>query len=134
MGLKGPPVEADFNDNKKSFLVILRDYLVYDKILAYACKHVDAWSNALGPGVIQDEAIQKRWSAVEMKIRLYASLKFKEEMIRRPSSDKKGWILRCNCGDTTNDIQLRQCSECQVARYCSKRCQLDSWYSHHRWS
>ncbi|KAG1839547.1 hypothetical protein DFJ58DRAFT_811997 [Suillus subalutaceus] len=134
MGLKGPPVEADFNDDKKSFLVILHGYLVYDKILTYACKHVDAWSNALGPGVIQDEAIRKRWSAVEMKIRLYASLKSREEMIRRPSSDEKGWILRCYCGDTAEDIQLRQCSECQVVRYCSKRCQRDSWYSHHRWS
>ncbi|KAG1883353.1 hypothetical protein F4604DRAFT_285580 [Suillus subluteus] len=112
MGLKGPPVEADFNDDKKSFLVILHGYLVYDKILTYACKHVDAWSNALGPGVIQDEAIRKRWSAVEMKIRLYASLKSREEMIRRPSPDEKGWILRCYCGDTAEDIQLRQCSEC----------------------
>ncbi|KAG2131314.1 hypothetical protein DEU56DRAFT_813932 [Suillus clintonianus] len=69
-----------------------------------------------------------------MKIRLYVSLRSREEMIRRPSPNKKGWILRCYCDDTAEDIQLRQCSGCQVVRYCSKRCQRDSWSSHHRWS
>ncbi|KAG1895353.1 uncharacterized protein F5891DRAFT_1058987 [Suillus fuscotomentosus] len=134
MGIQGPAVEVDLRDYKKSFLVILDIFLVYDKILTYAYKHVDAWSNALGPDVLPDETIRKRWSAVETKIRLYASLKSREEKIRRPSPDKKGWILRCYCGDTTEDTQLRQCSECQVVRYCSKRCQRDSWYSHHKWS
>ncbi|KAG1888905.1 uncharacterized protein F5891DRAFT_987747 [Suillus fuscotomentosus] len=136
MGIQGPAVEVDLRDYKKSFLVILDIFLVYDKILTYAYKHVDAWSNALGPDVLPDETIRKRWSAVETKIRLYASLKSREEKIRRPSPDKKGWILRvnlpkeqCYCGDTTEDTQLRQCSECQVVRYCSKRCQRDSWWS-----
>ncbi|KAG2149103.1 uncharacterized protein EDB93DRAFT_1103666 [Suillus bovinus] len=76
---------------------------------------------------------------IEKRIRLYASLKSKEEMMRRPSPDEKGWILRanlpeeqCYCGDTTEDTQLKQCSECQIVRYCSKRCQRDAWYSHHR--
>lgn len=133
MGLNGPPVEVDL-DGHTSFLLMLHGYLVYDKILTYACKHVDTWSNTLGPVVVPDETIRKRWSAVERTIRLYASLKSREEMIRRPSPDEKGWILRCYCGDSTEGIQLRQCSECQVVRYCSKRCQRDSWYSHHRWS
>ncbi|KAG1839548.1 hypothetical protein DFJ58DRAFT_811998, partial [Suillus subalutaceus] len=134
MGLKGPLVEVDPNYIDRGFLAMLYYYLVHDKILTYACKHVDAWSNAIVPIVIQDETIRKDWFPVEMKIRLYASLKSREEMIRRPSPDEKGWILRCYCGDTTEDIQLMQCSGCQVVRYCSKRCQRDSWYSHHRWS
>ncbi|KAG1796307.1 uncharacterized protein HD556DRAFT_293844 [Suillus plorans] len=94
MGIQGPAVEVDLRDYKKSFLVILDIFLVYDKILTYAYKRVDAWSNALGPDVLPDETIRKRWSAVETKIRLYASLKSREEKIRRPSPDKKGWILR----------------------------------------
>ncbi|KAG2149091.1 uncharacterized protein EDB93DRAFT_360443 [Suillus bovinus] len=134
MSIKGPPVEADKYCHKKSFLVILHGYLVYDKILTYACTHVDAWSSAFTPNVIQDETVRKGWLAVKMKIRLYASLKSREEMMRRPSPNEKGWILRCYCGDTREDIQLKQCSECQVVRYCSKRCQRDSWYTHHRWS
>ncbi|KAG1728656.1 hypothetical protein EDB19DRAFT_1746006 [Suillus lakei] len=132
MGLKGPSVEVEFNGINKSFPALLYNYLVHDKILTYACKHVDAWSNALGPIVRQDETTRDRWSIVEMKIRLYANLKSREEMIRRPSPDEKGWVLRCHCRDTAEDNQLRQCAGCQVARYCSKRCQRDSWYSHHK--
>jgi hypothetical protein len=94
MSLEGPPVEADFNDHNESFLVTLEYYLVYDKILTYACKHVDAWSNALEPILIQNEAIRKCWSRVKVKTRLFSSLKSREEMIRRPSPDEKGWILR----------------------------------------
>ncbi|KAG1883350.1 hypothetical protein F4604DRAFT_1737716 [Suillus subluteus] len=128
------PLEVDLNDIRTSILMILYDYLVYDKILTYAWKHLDSWSNTLGPIATQNQTIQERWSAVDTKIRLYAGLKFREERIRRPSPDEKGWILRCYCGDTAEDIQLRQCSGCQVVRYCSKRCQRDSWYSHHKWS
>ncbi|KIK35176.1 hypothetical protein CY34DRAFT_596593 [Suillus luteus UH-Slu-Lm8-n1] len=128
------PLELHLCASDISILVILYEYLVHDKILACAWNHLDSWSNALGPIAMQDKSIQERWSAVEMKIRLYTSLKTREEEIRRPSLDDKGWILRCYCSDTTEDIQLRQCSGCQVVRYCSKRCQRGSWYSHHRWS
>lgn len=127
-------LELDLCATGISILVIMYEYLVHDKILAYAWKHLDSWSNALGPITMQDKSIQELWSAVEMKIRLYTSLKSREEETRRPSPDEKGWILRCYCGDTAEDIQLRQCSGCQVVRYCSKRCQRGSWYSHHRWS
>lgn len=120
-------LELDLCSTGISILVIMYEYLVHDKILAYAWKHLDSWSNALGPITMQDKSIQELWSAVEMKIRLYTSLKSREEETRRPSPDEKGWILRCYCGDTAEDIQLGQCSGCQVVRYCSKRCQRGSW-------
>lgn len=88
------PLELDLCATNISILVILYEYLVHDKILAYAWKHLDSWSNALGPIAMQDKSIQERWSAVEMKVRLYTSLKTREEEIRRPSLDEKGWILR----------------------------------------
>ncbi|KAG2035220.1 hypothetical protein BDR03DRAFT_962958 [Suillus americanus] len=55
-------------------------------------------------------------------------------MTRWPSPSEKGWVLQCYCGGTAEDIHLRQCAGCHVVRYCSKRCQRDSWYSHHRLS
>lgn len=118
-------IEVDLRNIDAVFFEILYRYLVYDKILAYTCKHVDAWSNALGPIARQDEKLWKDWSAMERTIRAYATLR--EEMIGR-------WFLGCHCGGTTTDIQLRQCAGCQVVRYCSKRCQRDSWYSNHRLS
>lgn len=93
--------------------------------MAYTCKHVDAWSNALGPIARQDEKLWKDWSSMERTIRSYATLR--EERIGR-------WFLKCHCGGTTTDFQLRQCAGCQVVWYCSKRCQRESWHSHHRLS
>lgn len=127
-------MEADLHNISAEFFEILYHYLVHDKILTYTSKHVDAWSNALGPIARQDENLWKDWSAMERTIRLYATLRSKEEMIRRPLSNEKGWFLKCHCGGTTTNIQLRQCAGCQVVRYCSRRCQRDSWYSHHRLS
>lgn len=118
-------IEVDLRNIDAIFFRKLQHYLVYDKILAYTCKHVDAWSNALGPIARQDENLWKDWSAMERTIRSYATLR--EQMIGR-------WFLGCHCGGTTTDIQLRQCAGCQVVRYCSKRCQRDSWYSNHRLS
>ncbi|KAG2107545.1 hypothetical protein BD769DRAFT_129374 [Suillus cothurnatus] len=126
-------MEANLHIVCSDFFEILYHYLVHDKILTYTCRHVNAWSNALGPIVRQDEILGKDWSAMEQTIRSYVSLRSKEEMIRRPLSNDKGWLLKC-CSGTTEGIRLRQCAGCQVVRYCSKRCQLDSWYSHHRLS
>ncbi|KAG0705059.1 hypothetical protein DFH29DRAFT_908606, partial [Suillus ampliporus] len=116
------------------FFKMLYHYLVHDKILTYASKHMDAWSDALGPIGRQDKNLSKDCSAIERITRIYVTVKFKEEMKRRPSPNGKGWIFRCYCGGTAEDIQLRQCAGCQVVRYCSKRCQRDSWYAHHRLS
>jgi hypothetical protein len=146
-------MEANLHIICSDFFEILYHYLVHDKILTYTCKHVNAWSNALGPIVRQDEILGKDWSAMEQTIRSYISLRSKEEMIRRPLSNDKGWLLKVSyrlrcfvladhsicllkqcCSGTTEGIRLRQCAGCQVVRYCSKRCQLDSWYSHHRLS
>ncbi|KAG2131316.1 hypothetical protein DEU56DRAFT_813940 [Suillus clintonianus] len=71
---------------------------------------------------------------MERTIRSYVTLRSKEEMIGRLLSNEKGWFLKCSCSDIPEDLQLRQCAGCQVVRYCSKRCQRNSWYSHHRWS
>jgi hypothetical protein len=138
-------IEVDLRNIDAVFFEILYRYLVYDKILAYTCKHVDAWSNALGPIARQDEKLWKDWSAMERTIRAYATLR--EEMIGRwflgvshrywcfvPVDHSTCVLKQCHCGGTTTDIQLRQCAGCQVVRYCSKRCQRDSWYSNHRLS
>jgi hypothetical protein len=147
-------IEANLHNISAGFFEILYHYLVHDKILTYTCKHVGAWSNALGPIARQDKNFWKGWSAIERTIRSYATLRSKEEMIRRPLSNAKGWFLKvshrlwcfvpvdhstwvlkyCYCDGTTANIQLRQCAGCQVVRYCSKRYQRDSWYSHHRLS
>ncbi|KAG1876040.1 hypothetical protein C8R48DRAFT_690539 [Suillus tomentosus] len=76
------------------FEPILYHYLVHDKILTYTCKHVNTWSNTLEPIARRDENLWKDWSAMERTIRSYASLRSKEEMIRRPSSNEKGWFLK----------------------------------------
>ncbi|KAG0695603.1 hypothetical protein DFH29DRAFT_954699 [Suillus ampliporus] len=128
------PLEVDLTKIGTDFLATLHNFLVHDKILTSACKRVDAWSNTLRSIARHDETIWERWSALETKIRLYASLRSREEMMRRPLPDQKGWILRCSCGGSAEDVQLMQCAGCEVARYCSRRCQRDSWYSHHRWS
>ncbi|KAG1826554.1 hypothetical protein EV424DRAFT_634391 [Suillus variegatus] len=127
-------MEANLHNISADFFEILYHYLVHDKILTYTCKHVNTWSNTLGPIARQDENLWKDWSAMERTIRSYVSLRSKEEMIRRPLSNEKGWFLKCYCSGITKDIQLRQCAGCQVVRYCSKQCQRDSWYSHHRLS
>ncbi|KAG2131315.1 hypothetical protein DEU56DRAFT_813938 [Suillus clintonianus] len=130
----GPVEEAktDPHNINGAFLGILHHHLVHDKILTYVSKHVDAWSDALGPIVREDENLWHFWSMLERRIRLYGMLKskLKEEAIGWPSCE----ILQCYCGDSVEDVRLRQCAGCQVVRYCSKRCQRDSWYSHHRLS
>jgi len=90
------PLEMDHSDNciTSSVLLMLYDHLVHDKILTYAWKHVDSWSNTLGSIAMQDKTIRKCWFTVESKIRLYASLKSREETMRRPSPNEKGWVLR----------------------------------------
>ncbi|KAG1839550.1 hypothetical protein DFJ58DRAFT_105323 [Suillus subalutaceus] len=114
-------MEANLHNISADFFEILYHYLVHDKILTYTCKHV-------GPIARQDENLWKDWSAMERTIRSYVSLRSKEEMIKRQLFNEKGWFLKCRSG-TTEDTQLRQCAGCQVVRYCSKRCQRDSWYS-----
>ncbi|KAG1876056.1 hypothetical protein C8R48DRAFT_690612 [Suillus tomentosus] len=118
----------------EAFFRILCKYSLHDKILSYICKHVDAWSNNLGPIVRQDERLLDLWSNVEQALRVYGTLRFKAETIWWPSPSKKGLILQCHCDGTAEDIRFRQCAGCQVVRYCSKRCQRDSWHSHHRLS
>lgn len=146
MALFGPVnMKVDLHNINANFFEILYHYLVYDKILAYTCKHVDAWSNALGPIARQDEKLWKDWSSMERTIRSYATLR--EERIGRwflkvshrlwcfvPVDHSTCVLKQCHCGGTTTDFQLRQCAGCQVVRYCSKRCQRESWHSHHRLS
>ncbi|KAG2096056.1 uncharacterized protein F5147DRAFT_716829 [Suillus discolor] len=127
-------VETDPRRINEVFFRILFRYSLHDKILSYVCKHVDAWSNNLGPIVRQDEHLLDIWSSLEQTIRTYGTLKFKAETIWWPSLSKKGWVLQCYCSGTAEDICFRQCAGCQVVRYCSKRCQRDSWHSHHRLS
>ncbi|KAJ8596884.1 hypothetical protein M405DRAFT_804797, partial [Rhizopogon salebrosus TDB-379] len=116
-----------------NFLAILSHYTMYDKILTYTLKRLDALSSALDPIARQDEAFQGLWRKTERYIRVYGCLRLKEEMMRRPLPDEKGWLLQCHC-NTVDDIRLMQCAGCQVVRYCSKQCQRDSWNSHHRLS
>ncbi|KAG1775860.1 hypothetical protein EV702DRAFT_405349 [Suillus placidus] len=94
-------MEAELHNISADFFEISYHYLVHDKILTYTCKHVDAWSNTLGPIARQDENLWKDWSAMERTIRSYVSLRSEEEMIRRPLSNEKGWLLKCYCGGTT---------------------------------
>ncbi|KAG1728668.1 hypothetical protein EDB19DRAFT_1746057, partial [Suillus lakei] len=128
--LEPPEVEADIHEIP-SFLKILYHHLVHDKILTYACKHVDAWSDALGS--MRDKILAHGWPIIEQTIRSYAMFR-SEEMIRQLSPGGNGWVLQCYCSGTAEDIKLMQCAGCQVVRYCSKRCQRDSWYSRHRLS
>ncbi|KAG1740017.1 hypothetical protein EDB19DRAFT_2025042 [Suillus lakei] len=106
------------------FFEILYHDMVYDKILTYACKHVDAWSDVLVPIVKQDGNFSDVLPVIEETIRLYVTLRFKE-IIRQPSPNEKGWFLQRICG-------LGNARDVQVVRYCSKRCRRDSWYRHHR--
>ncbi|KAJ8588467.1 hypothetical protein M405DRAFT_819707 [Rhizopogon salebrosus TDB-379] len=115
-----------------NFLALLSHYTMYDKILTYTLKHLDALSSALDPITKQDEALQELWRQIERHTRMYGYLRLKE-MRRRPLPDENGWLLRCHC-NTVDDIQLRQCAGCRVVRYCSKQCQRESWNSHHRLS
>lgn len=73
-------MEANLHNINADFFEILYHYLVHDKILSYTCKHVDAWSNALGPVARQDKNLWKDWFAMEWTIRSYVSLRSKEEM------------------------------------------------------
>ncbi|KAG1796326.1 uncharacterized protein HD556DRAFT_1360590 [Suillus plorans] len=127
-------VETDPRRINEAFFRILFKYSLDDKILSYVCKHVDAWSNNLGPTVRQEKYLLDIWSSVEQTLRVYGTLRFKAETIWWPSPSEKGWVLQCHCGGTAEDIRFRQCAGCQVVRYCSKRCQRDSWHSHHRLS
>lgn len=127
-------MEADPHKINEIFFMILFSYILHNKILTYACKHVDAWSDHLGPIVRQDGHLWDVWSKTEQTIRSYGMCRSGAEMIRSPSPSEKGWVLQCYCGGTAEEIYLRQCAGCQVVRYCSKRCQRDSWYSHHRLS
>ncbi|KAG2104736.1 uncharacterized protein F5147DRAFT_263433 [Suillus discolor] len=127
-------VETDPRRINEAFFWILFKYILHDKILSYVCKHVDAWSNDLGPVVRQEKHLLDIWSHIEQTIRAYGALRFKAETICWPSPSEKGWVLQCHCGGTAEDIRFRQCAGCQVVRYCSKRCQRDSWHSHHRLS
>ncbi|KAG1839549.1 hypothetical protein DFJ58DRAFT_812003 [Suillus subalutaceus] len=145
-------VEADPHKINEIFFLILFSYVLHNKILTYACKHVDAWSDNLGPIVRQDGHLWDVWSKTEQMIRSCGISRSGAEMTQWPSPSEKGWVLQvsrrlhcfipadlstyyqCSCGGTAEDIHLRQCAGCQVVRYCSKRCQRDSWYSHHKLS
>ncbi|KAG1876039.1 hypothetical protein C8R48DRAFT_690530 [Suillus tomentosus] len=127
-------VETDPRRINEAFFRILFKFSLDDKILSYVCKHVDAWSNNLGPVVRQEKYLLDIWSSVEHTLRVYGTLRFKAETIWWPSPSKKGRVLQCRCDGTAEDIRFRQCAGCQVVRYCSKRCQRDSWHSHHRLS
>ncbi|KAG2149102.1 uncharacterized protein EDB93DRAFT_1143656 [Suillus bovinus] len=127
-------VEIDYRKTSEAFFSILISYILHDKILSYVSKHVDAWSDDLGPIVRQDKRLWDVWSKAEQTIRSYGVLRSRAEMIVWPSPSEKGWVLQCYCGDTAEDICFKQCAGCQVVRYCSKQCQRDSWYSHHRLS
>ncbi|KAG1796310.1 uncharacterized protein HD556DRAFT_1526335 [Suillus plorans] len=126
--------EMDPRRINEAFFRILFKYSLHDKILSYVCKHVDAWSNNLGPIVRQDERLLDLWSKLEQSIRTYGTLRSKAETICWASPSEKGWVLQCHCDGTAEDIRFRQCARCQVVRYCSKRCQRDSWHNHHRLS
>ncbi|KAG2087351.1 hypothetical protein BD769DRAFT_1530866 [Suillus cothurnatus] len=116
------------------FFMLLFSYILHNKILTYVYKHVDTWSNDLGPIVRQDEHLWDVWSKTGQTIRSYGMLRSRAEMLRWPSASERGWVLQCHCGGTAEEINLRQCAGCQVIRYCSKRCQRDSWHSHHKLS
>jgi hypothetical protein len=77
-----------------NFLAILSHYTMYDKILTYTLKRLDALSSALDPIARQDEAFQGLWRKTERYIRVYGCLRLKEEMMRRPLPDEKGWLLQ----------------------------------------
>ncbi|OAX36934.1 hypothetical protein K503DRAFT_857667 [Rhizopogon vinicolor AM-OR11-026] len=125
--------EVDVNTWITEFLLVLSNYTMYDKILTYSLKHLDALSSAVDPVARQDKVIWERWELLKQYIPACADFRFKEEVMRRPSPNEKGWLLRCHC-TTADDTQLMQCAGCQVVRYCSKECQRDSWNSHHRLS
>lgn len=51
---------------------------------------------------------------MERTIRSYVSLRSNEEMIRRPLSDEKGWLLKCYCGGTTGNARdVKLCGTAQ---------------------
>ncbi|KAG2104734.1 uncharacterized protein F5147DRAFT_263419 [Suillus discolor] len=126
--------ETDPRRINEAFLRILFKYSLDDKILSYVCKHVDDWSNNLGPIVRQDEHLLDLWLKVEQSIRTYGTLRSKAETIWWPSPSERSWVLQCYCGGNAEDIRFRQCAGCQVVQYCSKRCQRDCWHNHHRLS
>ncbi|KAG1826551.1 hypothetical protein EV424DRAFT_1643289 [Suillus variegatus] len=132
--LEGKVAETDPHRINEAFFRILFKYSLHDKILSYVCKHVDAWSNNLGPIVRQEKYLLNLWFKVEQSIRIYGTLRSKAETIWWSSPSKKGWVLQCHCYGTAEDIRFRQCAGCQVVRYCSKQCQRDSWHNHHRLS
>ena len=37
-----------------------------------------------------------------------------------------------NCGESFKQEELKKCSKCQVARYCSRDCQTSDWSSGHK--
>ncbi|KAG2149098.1 uncharacterized protein EDB93DRAFT_360764 [Suillus bovinus] len=127
---------ADLFNITEAFFWILYKYIPHDKILSYVSKHVDAWSDDLGPTVRQNKRLWDVWYKVEQTIRSYGALRSWAETTWWPSPSEKGCFLQCSCGRNAEleDIRLRQCAGCQVVRYCSKQCQRDSWYSHHRLS
>ncbi|KAG1883354.1 hypothetical protein F4604DRAFT_1901680 [Suillus subluteus] len=65
-------VEADPRKINEIFFLILFSYVLHNKILTYACKHVDAWSDNLGPIVRQDGHLWDVWSKTEQMIRVPA--------------------------------------------------------------
>lgn len=87
-------VETDPRRINEAFFRILFKYSLDDKILSYVCKHVDAWSNNLGPTVRQEKYLLDIWSSVEQTLRVYGTLRFKAETIWWPSPSKKGWVLQ----------------------------------------
>jgi len=110
IGPLGPGVEAtQMNRVHMGFLEIFDLYLVHDKILTYVHKHLRAWSNALGPIMRQDTTLWKHWFIIERTTRSYVKLKSSEERMRRPSPDKKSWVLRVSlrCFVTTDLLTYR---------------------------
>jgi hypothetical protein len=75
-------------------LAILARYIMYDKILTYTLSHIDVLSSAIDPIARQNEALQRLWHNIERCTRMYGYLRLKGEMMRRPLSDAKGWLLR----------------------------------------
>ncbi|OAX35664.1 hypothetical protein K503DRAFT_868100 [Rhizopogon vinicolor AM-OR11-026] len=82
--------EVDINGWITHILAILVQYIVYDKILTYALKHLDTLSRVLDPMARQDETLRKHWCILEQYIGFYAGLRSNEEMKRKSSPNKRG--------------------------------------------
>ncbi|OJA17113.1 hypothetical protein AZE42_02604 [Rhizopogon vesiculosus] len=98
--------EVDINTWITEFLLILSNYTIYDKILTYSLKHLDDLSSAVDPIARQDTIIWERWVLLKQYIPACVGFRSREEVMRRPSPNEKGWLLRVSqisfCGFCTD--------------------------------